>query len=285
MRRQPVAPLPWRRDEPIPPPTWARRGAARLEPRAVLRPRLRARGHPGLASAPRRPHLAGRGSRDPCPARRLVGVDLHDLGHEHARPRLGRRATARARDHVRQSRDGRRDPRGVRQPGTALRRRVRGDSGGKACVPHLRRGFARLARAATRRPHPHLVRRLGRVLARRCPRVGPGAHRAVARRTRDRLRGTSRPLPSARAAAARPVGLGRRDLALRGTLPALRDHRSRRVDRRHGCDDVRAAARPRADGRLRPRVPLDRGAVVAVLRLTSPRSPNGASSSRTTARS
>ena len=70
-------------------PSPARRGAARLEPRAVLRPRFRARRHADLAPAARGSDL-GRGRQGrPRPARRLVGVELHDLGDERARPRGG----------------------------------------------------------------------------------------------------------------------------------------------------------------------------------------------------
>ena len=47
--------------------------------------------------------------------RRLVGVELHDVGHERARPGLDRRAPAAARADVREPADGGRDPGGVRR--------------------------------------------------------------------------------------------------------------------------------------------------------------------------
>jgi len=53
--------------------------------------------------------------------------------------------------------------------------------------------------------------------------------------------------------------------ALRRALPALRDHRARRVDRADRRDHLRPAARRRHDGRLRRRLPRQRGALVALL--------------------
>ena len=48
---------------------------------------------------------------------RLVGVELHGVGHERARPRLDRRPPAAARADVREPADGGRDPGGVRRRG------------------------------------------------------------------------------------------------------------------------------------------------------------------------
>src|SRR5689334_10086853 len=71
-----------------------RPGAARDDARALLRPRVRLRDHAGLAPAARAPVLGGRGAVRVRAAGRVVVVELHDLGHERARPRLDRRADA-----------------------------------------------------------------------------------------------------------------------------------------------------------------------------------------------
>ena len=55
--------------------------------RAVLRPGLRLRDHPGLAPAARAPDLGGRGPVGADAAGRLVVVELHDLADQRARPR------------------------------------------------------------------------------------------------------------------------------------------------------------------------------------------------------
>ena len=54
--------------------------------------------------------LDGGGRGGPRAARRVVGVELHDLGHERARPGLDRRPAAADRDHAREPADGGRDP-------------------------------------------------------------------------------------------------------------------------------------------------------------------------------
>ena len=75
------------------------------------------------------------------------------------------------------------------------------------------------------------------------------------------------PLPGARPPEARAHRVGRRDVALRRALPAVRDHRARRVDRRHGGDDVPALARRRPPHRLRRRIPDHGRVLVALLQL------------------
>ena len=222
----------------------------------------------------------------PRAARDLVGVELHHLGHEHARPRRGRRPAARARDHVREPRDGGRDP--ATRSGAARcsssARTSRSRSGGMRSSRSSSQGAGSPEREPAA-PHPHLVRRLGRVLARRRLRVGAGADHALAGRARDRLR---RPLVLYRVpgpAAPRLVRVGRRDLALRRALPALHHHRARRVDRRSPERRRRIstldAARLAAFGLA---FLSTRGALVAVLRLRGARSHSGGSSSRRIAR-
>ena len=61
------------------------------------------------------PDLAGRGAGGAAAARRVVVVELHDLGHERARPGVARRPAAPARDHAREPADGGRDPGGLRR--------------------------------------------------------------------------------------------------------------------------------------------------------------------------
>src|ERR1700742_4686550 len=99
---------------------------ARQLDRAVLRPRVRARGHAALHAALPAPDDRGRRPDGVPAAGRLVGLDLHDLGDELVRPgsRPGARcAGARhAREHA--GRGG--DPGRVRRPGAAAGRRLRG---------------------------------------------------------------------------------------------------------------------------------------------------------------
>ena len=64
-----------------------------------------------------------------------------------------------------------------------------------------------------------------------------------------------------------PDDLGGRDRPLRRALPAVHDHRARRVDRDHRRDDGRARSRRSHGHRLQPRLPRHRSDVVAVLRL------------------
>ena len=116
--------------------------AARHQPRALLRPRLRVRDHAGVAPPARPPELGGRGTVDARAARRLVVVELHDVGHERARSAIDRRSPAPDRADAREPVDGDRHPGGVRRQGAAVRGLVRRDSGGAAHLPDLRRGGA-----------------------------------------------------------------------------------------------------------------------------------------------
>src|SRR3954454_23460336 len=135
--------------EPLPARPY-RPGAAGDDARALLRPRLRVRDHAGLASAARAPELGGRGAVGVRAARGLVVVELHDLGHQRARPRLDRRADAADRADARVVPDGGGDPRRVRPPGAAVRRLVLGDPARPPLVSDLRRGRARDRRARAR---------------------------------------------------------------------------------------------------------------------------------------
>ncbi len=201
------------------------------------------------------------------PPRRVVGLELHDLGHERARPGLDRRPAPADRDHAREPADGGRHPAGVRRARAPLRGLVRRHPGRPTHVPHVRIGERGHDRARAGRSDSRLVRGGGRALDRGRPRRRAGAHGAVGRRARDRLRGPARDLLGAGPRATLTVGVGRRDLALRRALPALRDHRPRRDDRDHRRDDFGARDRPLEGHRVRTRVPLHCRALVAVLRL------------------
>src|SRR4051794_13378814 len=85
-------------DEPVRAPPRRRRGGAGERPRALLRPRLRLRDHADLAPAAARPELARGLALGARADGRLVGLELHDVGHERARPRLERRPPAADRD-------------------------------------------------------------------------------------------------------------------------------------------------------------------------------------------
>ena len=258
------------RHEPVPALARRRSRAADDDPRALLRPRLRVRDHAGLAPRARRSELDGRGSRHACAARRLVGVELHDVGHERARPGLDRRASAAARADVREPAARRRDPGGVRRPRAAVRRRVRRDPGGPAHLPDVRHRGTRDDRARAVGPDPRVALRRRRALAGGRLRRRRGAHGAVARGPGDRLRRAARPLLGARPREARGGHVGGRDGALRRALPALPDHRARRDDRDHRSDDGRPGARHGTRCGARARLPLDRRALVALLRLRRP---------------
>ena len=75
------------------------------------------------------------------------------------------------------------------------------------------------------------------------------------------------PLPGAGTSEARAHRVGCRDVALRRAVPAVRDHRARRVDRRHRRDDLAALARRRPARRVRRRLPHHRRVLVALLQL------------------
>ena len=98
------------------PASHRRRRPAHHRAGAVLRPGLRVRDHAGLAPAARPSDLGGRRGGDDHPARALVGMELHDLGDQRARPGVPRRAGAAARDHARQPPARGRHPRRVRRP-------------------------------------------------------------------------------------------------------------------------------------------------------------------------
>ena len=191
----------------------------------------------------------------------------------------------RARDHVREPRDGRRDPRRVRRPRAAVRRRVRRDPDRPPRLPHVRRRGPRLPGARAGAPHPDLVLRRRRVLDRGRARVGgpPQIALWLVALAID----YSAPLFLYRVPGRpklEPLGVGRRDVALRRAVPAVRHHRARRVDRRHRRDDVRADARRRPPRRLRGRVPDRPPRSGGSTSATSPRSRSGGSSSPPTGR-
>ena len=120
---------------------------------------------------------------------------------------------------------------------------------------------------AAGRPHPHLVLLLGDLLdRRRARRRRSGPHVALACGPGDRLQRAALRLPRPRDEADRRLRLGRGERALLRALPALRDHRPRRVDRRHGRDHLRVrCARVRSRRGIRRRLPRQRGALVALL--------------------
>ena len=116
--------------------------------RAVLRPRLRLRGHAALARAARRPDLGGAAAHGVPAAGGVVGVDLHHLDGELVRP--GRRAGAPGADRrdAREPADGGRGAARVHERRDAVRRRLRGAPG--RAQPRQRAA----PRSATRRARP-----------------------------------------------------------------------------------------------------------------------------------
>ena len=109
----------------------------------------------------------GAGRATARPARRLVGVELHDLGHERARPRRGRRCGCSCSAIMFASLVmAVAIPDAFGEPGAALRRCVRRDPGRSPRLPHLRRRGPRLAGARAGAAHPDLVLRRRRLLAR-----------------------------------------------------------------------------------------------------------------------
>ena len=187
---------------------------------------------------------------------------------------------------LRQLPDGGGDPGGVRRPRAAVRGRLRGDPGRPAHVPDVRRGGRGNGRARARRADPDLVHRRRRAVDRRRAGRRPDAHDPVADRAGDRLRRAAVHVLRARACAGcrcRPGTL--ETVALRRALPALRDPRAGRVDRRHRRDRRGRGARRRAARRLLGRLPRHRGDVVAVLQLRRGDRPAAARAGSRTARS
>ena len=208
----------------------------------------------------------GRASR-PDAVDGLVVVELHDVADQRAGPG-GHPGTAGGhRADAGQHADGHLHPGGVRRQGAAVRRRVRGHPGRSHGVPGLRGRGRGHAGAAAGQPDPDLVRGRGRVLDRRRPGRGHHPHVAVADRAGDRLRGPRRDLLGALERAGAAQRLAGRHLALRRALPAVRDHRPRRVDRDHGRHHRRAGPGHGPVRGLRAGVPVHGGAVVAVLQL------------------
>ena len=82
----------------------------------------------------------GAGAVRADPARRVVVLELHDLGHERARPGLARRPAAADRPDADELPDGGGDPGGVRRSRAAVRGGLRRDPGRAARVPDVRGG-------------------------------------------------------------------------------------------------------------------------------------------------
>ncbi len=212
-------------------------------------------------------------------------MELHDLGHQRARPGIDRRPVAADRSDARQPPDGGRDPRSLGRPGPPLRRFVRRDPGRASHLPHVCRRGGRLGRTRACGPDPDLVRRRWCALDRRGPRGGIGSDRALARRPGSRLRSAPGHLLGSRPPTADRRRVGGRHRPLRRALSALRDHRAGRVDRRHRYDHLRARPRPVAGGGLRACLPLHRGDVVVVFQLRRADRPAAARAFSATARS
>ncbi|CAA9480537.1 MAG: hypothetical protein AVDCRST_MAG30-768, partial [uncultured Solirubrobacteraceae bacterium] len=215
-----------------------------LAARAVLRPRLRLRAHPGHGVHGRRSDLRGDGPRPAHPGARLVGVVGLHVADEHRRPRADAPAARDVRGDGGDARRGARDPRGVRRRRRDLGPRVHRRAGAARGAVLGRRGRRRGARA--QRPLPDgLDRPRRRAHPPRRPRLRRlGPHAAVGSRGPPGLR--DRDLP---------VGLGELARARRALLRALRprdDHRVRRVDRRDRDRGGRPRARDPGD-RLRAR--------------------------------
>ena len=217
--------------------------------RAVLRPRLRLRGHPAVAPDPRRPLRRRRGAGGVPAARRLVGVDLHDLDGQLVRSGLAGGPRGAHRGDARQPAHGRRAARGVRQAGAGVRgelRRAAGRSqrrGGVAPAPPP--PAARRVRAAGR-----LERRGRRAVARRRGARRRPAARAVDTGPRARARRARGGLLAAGPWPHRHDRLRHRGRALRRALPDVHPHRARRIDRGHGSNRVRGGTH--IDGRALP---------------------------------
>ena len=233
--------------------------------RAVLRPRLRLRGHPAVAPSGRGPQLVGR-CRDGLHARSAVlGVELHDVDDELVRPGHGAGpARAGVRD-AREPADGGRDPGGIRRVCAAVRVRLLGPADRAQRV--RRRGHAARSVQPELSPDTCLERAVG-------PAVGGGRRRRLRRMAVGAVAGCSRARP--RRAAGHLLAAGRghhadepvadRGRPFRRALPAVRDHRARRERRARGRDRLRHRAERRSRRRAPPRLPVVDGALVAVLR-------------------
>jgi hypothetical protein len=97
--------------------------------------------------------------------------------------------------------------------------------------------------------------------------AGTGARGALDGGAARRLLRADRPLLGARQAPPAPFDVGGRDVALRRAIPALRDHRARRVDRDHGRHHRRSRAEHRSPYDVRARVRRKRRTLVALFRL------------------
>ena len=234
-------------------------------PRAVLRPRLRLRGHPALAPPARAPHVRRRGrNRLPAPGR-VVGVDLHDLDDELVRPRVGRGARGAGRGDAREPADGDRDPGRVRRPRGAVRGVLRRAPGDPQRL-HRRRDGQGAADARRVRADPRLERHGRRGLDHGRDRARRLAGADLDRRARPRLRSAVRRLLDAAPRADVDDRPGDRGRALRRALPAVHHHRARRVDRRDRRDRLEPRPRARQRRRADRRLPRLGGALVALLR-------------------
>ena len=199
-----------------------RRGAEGHPARAVLRPRLRLRLHPGHRADGGQPDLGGPRPGDARPGGGLVGVGRLRLADQLAALRRRHRPRRAA------GRDGGDADRGARRPAGVRRRlgRLRDRLLRRPRDPHRRLRLRRARRQQPRgdpQPRPGPARGAGADRARRLPRRRRGG-RALGRRPADRLRHAVR---------ARRQRLHRLALALPRALRPDRDHRPRRVDRRH----------------------------------------------------
>ena len=194
--------------------------------RAVLRPRLRLRGHPGVPPPARRHQLGGRGRDDVHARGAVLGLELHDVDDQLVRPGHGAgSARAGLRDGGEPA-DGGRDPGGIRGVRAAVRVRLLGSADRAQRV--RRRGHAARAVQPELPPDPGLERALGATVGRRRHRRRRSvALGSVAGGSRDRPRRAARHLlaPGRGHHADEPVA--DRGRPFRRALPAVRDHRAR----------------------------------------------------------